>query len=484
MLASATGVFAAPDRRPNILFAIADDWSWPFASIAGDKTCSTPAFDRVAREGFLFRNSFVNAPSCTPSRASILTGQHFWRLEQGANLFGELPAKFAVYPDALEKAGYHIGFTGKGWGPGRYEPGGRTRNPAGPAYNEHRAEPPARGISPIDYATNFDEFLSRRKPGQPFSFWYGANEPHRSYEPGSGLKAGKKLEDARVPKCLPDTPEVRSDLLDYAYEIEWADHHLSRMLQILERSGELDNTIIAVTGDNGLPFPRCKSNLYDTGTHVPLAIRWGQRVKAGRVVDDFVCLPDLAPTFLEAAGLKPLTGMTARSVMPVLLSSKPGQVDRKRDRVFVGKERHVEAQPDGHSGYPMRAVRTKDFLYIRNFKPERYPAGTEDTPYYSPFGDIDHSPTKSFLLEHRNDPAIRPFFELATARRPAEELYDLRKDPDQLKNVASDKQYANAKKQVAESLQSELRATGDPRVFGKGDQFDEYEPSTPPRKKN
>ena len=339
--------------RPNILFAIADDWSWPFASMAGDKSVNTPTFDRIAREGVTFRRAYAVAPTCTASRGAILTGQWFARLEEGSNLHGTLPAKFDVYPDLLEKNGYSVGCTGKGWGPGDWRPGGRTRNPAGPEFQQRTAPAPASGMRDNDYAANFADFLARRPKDSPFCFWYGGHEPHRVYEKGSGVRAGKRLADVRVPPNLPDTPEVRSDLLDYALEIEWFDTHLGRMLKMLEQAGELDNTLIAVTGDNGLPFPRSKANLYDRGTHVPLAVRWGAAVKPGREVEDFISLADLAPTFLEAAGLKPAPAMTARSFMDVLASGKSGWVDPKRERVLVGRERHTAAQPEGNAGYPV-----------------------------------------------------------------------------------------------------------------------------------
>ncbi len=478
-------------ERPNILLAIADDWSWPHSTTAGCKFVRTPSFDRVAKEGVLFPHAFVASPSCTPSRGSLLTGQWFWRLESGANLFGNLRPEFDVYPDLLEKAGYYVGYTGKGWGPGDWEESGRARNPAGPAYNQKRTSPPTNEISRNDYAGNFEEFLKGRAPGKPFCFWYGATEPHRDYEYGSGLRAGKKLEDVSVPACFPDSEEVRTDLLDYALEVEYFDTHLGRIIRKLEETGDLENTLIVVTGDNGLPFPRCKSNLYDLGTNVPLAIRWGDQVKGGRVLEDFVSLCDIAPTILEAAGLTPGEEMTGRSILGSLLSARSGQVDPKRDHVLTGKERHTEAQPaPSRGGYPMRAIRTPDFLYIRNFKPERYPAGLEGRagsdsdvaidvkvhrklPFW-PFMDIDRSPTKQYMMDHRDDSDVRPLFELAFRRRPAEELYDLRKDPDQLHNVAANPDYEDVKTKLSAQLMDELRATGDPRVLGGGDKFDEY----------
>jgi len=457
------------NERPNILFCLADDWSWPHASIAGDKVVKTPTFDRVARQGVLFENAFVSAPSCTPSRGAILTGQWHWRLEEGGNLWSTLPAKFTVYPDLLEEAGYHIGYTRKGWAPGRDAPGGRKRNPAGPRYKDFR------------------EFMEARPEGRPFCFWFGSHDPHRGYKWQSGVKSGMKLEDVEVPACFPDSEEVRTDICDYYWEVQRFDTEVGGLLKMLEANGELDNTLVVISGDNGLPFPRCKSNLYDTGTNVPLAVCWPKFVKGGRVVEDFISLSDLAPTFLEAAGLEPTADMTARSFMNILRSNKSGRVDRKRDHVLTGKERHVVCQETGTGGYPMRAIRTHDFLYIRNFKPERWPAGTPKgyaqpidiniaRPRGTHFGyaDIDAAPTKSYMLKHRDDQKVKRLFDLAFGKRPAEELYDLAKDPDQLKNVADKPGYAKVKKKLANALMAELKETKDPRVLGKGDAFDNY----------
>ncbi|MBA7482521.1 Ulvan-active sulfatase [subsurface metagenome] len=456
-------------KRPNILFCLADDWSWPHASIAGDRVVKTPTFDRVAHEGVLFENAFVSAPSCTPSRGAILTGQWHWRLEEGGNLWSTLPVKFPVYPDLLEQAGYHVGYTRKGWGPGYNEPGGRTRNPAGPRYK------------------NFEEFLKARPQSKPFCFWFGSQDPHRGYKWQSGIDSGMKLEDVEVPACLPDSEEVRTDICDYYREVQRFDTEVGELLETLEEKGELDNTLVVISGDNGMPFPRCKSNLYDLGTNAPLAVRWPAAVKGGRVIEDFISLADLAPTFLEAAGLKPTADMTARSFLGVLTSGKSGQVDRKRDHVLTGKERHVPCQKTGIGGYPMRAIRTQDFLYIRNFKTARWPAG-DAKGYAQPtkivvsrplgthygYGDVDAAPTKSYMLKYRDDLKVARLFELAFGKRPSEELYDLRRDPGQLNNVAGQPEYARAKSKLSAALMAELKASNDPRVLGKGDVFDKY----------
>lgn len=447
----------AAKERPNILFAIADDWSWPHASCGGDNVVKTPTFDRVARKGVLFTNAFVTSPSCTPSRGSIVTGQWHWRLEQGGNLHSVLPTKFDVYPDLLEQAGYHVGFTGKGWGPGKIKPVGRTRNPAGPRYD------------------HFTEFLKARREDSPFCFWFGSRDPHRGYKWQSGVNSGMRLDDVQVPQCLPDSETVRTDLCDYYWEIQRFDKDVGRLLDVLEESGQLDNTLVVITSDNGMPFPRCKSNLYDLGTHVPLAICWGRAIKGGRVADDFVSLSDLAPTFLQAARQAAPSAMTGRSLLSILTSNKSGSIDPARDKVITGKERHHGKCRPGGVGYPMRAIRTHEFLYIRNFKPDRWPAGSADVvSSQGIYSDVDRSPTKDYMIQHREDPKVSGLFQLAFGKRPAEELYDLRKDPGQLNNVAQLAKYAAVKTNLAAALTAELIAGGDPRIAGKGDVFDSY----------
>jgi N-sulfoglucosamine sulfohydrolase len=443
---------AARSSRPNILFAIADDWSWPHAGAYGNPTVATPTFDRVAREGARFTHAFTASPSCTPSRAAILTGQAVHRLAEGGNLHGFLPSRFAVYPDLLEAAGYFVGYTRKGWGPGRFEPGGRSRNPAGPQF------------------AGFDEFMEQRPADRPFCFWFGSQDPHRPYEKGSGLKAGLKLESVVVPPFLPDTPEVRSDLLDYYLEIQRFDREVGELLQKLETAGELDNTLVVITSDNGMPFPRSKTNLYDAGARMPFAIRWPARVPAGQVIDAFVSHTDLAPTFLEAAGLQVPDSMTGGSLLPLMR----GERVSGRDQVFLERERHANVRK-GDLGYPMRAVRTRDFLYIRNLRPDRWPAGDpEQYVAVGPFGDIDNGPAKSVLLDGRDDAAIAKFFNLSTAKRPAEELYDLRRDPWQVENVANDPQHARRKKELRSALDRWMLETADPRAKSDEDPWDHY----------
>jgi hypothetical protein len=246
---------------------------------------------------------------------------------------------------------------------------------------------------------------------------------------------------------------------------------MGAMIKLLEESDQLDNTLVVLTGDNGMPFPRCKANLYNYGAHQPLAVRWPARVKGGRAVDDFVVLTDVAPTFLEAAGLKPLPEMTARSFLDLATGENPV----RRDKVFLERERHANVR-DGDKSYPMRAVRTREFLYIRNLRPDLWPAGDpvkwKDVGGY---GDCDGGPTRSLILNRRDEEGMKKSYQLCFDKRPAEELYDLVKDPFELNNVAERAEYADAKKRLRAELDRWMNETADPRAVNPDDdRWDRY----------
>ncbi|WP_198953707.1 sulfatase-like hydrolase/transferase [Rhodopirellula sp. MGV] len=244
-------------ERPNILIAIADDWSYGHASAYGCPWVNTPNFDRVAKEGLLFNNAYTPNAKCAPSRAIILTGRYSWQLEQAGNHMCFFPAKFGGYVERLAADGYFTGFTGKGWGPGYADDAdGNRRAITGKGYSKRKAQPPAKMISNNDYAGNFGDFLTDVPDGKPWAFWYGTTEPHRGYEYGAGVRMGKKTSDIdHVPSYWPDNETVRNDMLDYAVEVEHYDNHLGRILEQLEQAGQLDNTLIVATSDHACHFP-------------------------------------------------------------------------------------------------------------------------------------------------------------------------------------------------------------------------------------
>lgn len=466
-------------ERPNILFAIADDWG-PHAGAYGTPWVKTPGFDRIAKEGLLFKQAYTPVAKCAPSRAIVLTGRHAWQNEEAGNHMSFFPAKLKSWPEVLTEKGWHMGITGKGWGPGiANNAEGNPRQMTGKPFNKRKAKPTTTGIANNDYAANFVDFLDAAPEGAPWCFWYGSTEPHRGYEFQSGVnKGGKKLTDIdHVPAYWPDNETVRHDMLDYALEVEHTDNHLVRMIAELEKRGQLDNTLIIVTSDHGMPFPRVKGYAYHDSNHIPLALRWPGAVKnPGRVIEDFVNFTDIAATLLDAAGIAekdsgmlPITGRSWREIWE---SEKAGQVVPARDHTLVGKERTDVGRPHDE-GYPIRGIVTREVLYLKNYEPGRWPAGNPETGYL----DTDGSPTKSLILDLGRQNRGDPFWRLNFGLRPAEEFYDLTVDADCIHNLAGESVHVEQVKNLQQRLTDELKAQGDPRMAGQGKLFDEYKPT-------
>lgn len=465
LLASA----GVPPKGPNVLLVINDDQSWLECSAYGDSSIPTPNFDRVARSGVLFTHGYCSAPSCAPSRAALLTGRNFWELEQGAFIQAWLPAKFATLPELLEPAGYHAGYTGKGWGPGVKD---KRPDPAGKAWNSVRIKSPPPGLSNVDYVANFRAFLDARPAGKPFYFWAGLIEPHHPHGKDNHQKLGLPLDAVKLPGFLPDTAGVRRHRANYLYEVRHADETLGALLKILDERGELANTLVIVTADNGTPTPRAKSNVYDWGVRVPLAMMWSARAPGGRTVDDFVNFADLAPTILHAAGLPVPAEMSGRSALDVLLSEASGRVDPARDFTVAGLEWHGDLPPCGQAA---RMIRDERFQYIVNYSDGPRFVLTDgkqqaDERFAENAESLDVTP---LLSAHRDHPAIRRFVPLLQGPRPREELYDCLADPAQLANLAGDPRFAGVKAKLRARLEAHQLATRDPRVTGEMAIFEE-----------
>ena len=473
--------FADKVKRPNILFAIADDWG-VHGGAYGTTWVKTPTLDRVAREGLLFKNAFTPTAKCAPSRACILTGRYPWQLEDAANHQCYFPAKFKSWPEVLMDQGWFVGITGKGWGPGEAnDANGKPRQITGLPFNSQKLKPTASGIGNNDYAANFVEFLKQAPDEKPWCFWYGALEPHRGYEYQSGVNiGGKKLSDIdQVPDYWPDTEVVRHDMLDYALEVEHMDQHLGRMLAELERRGELDNTLVIFTSDHGMPFPRVKGYAYYDSNHVPLAIRWPRGIsKSGGKIDDFVNFTDIAATLLDVAGVNisacGMAEVTGHSWRPIFESERDGQVVPERDHALIGKERTDVGRP-GDVGYPIRGWVGKEFLYLKNYEPARWPAGNPETGYL----DTDGSPTKSLILEAGRKNREDRFWQWNFGKRPSEELYDLRADRYCTSNLAGSAEHKSQLLKMNAAMREELKSHGDPRALGDGQIFDTYPVATP-----
>ncbi|RYD23932.1 MAG: sulfatase [Verrucomicrobiaceae bacterium] len=507
----------AEEKRPNIVFIFADDWG-RFASLYAaarpdgatadglNEFVRTPNIDRVAKQGVLFRNAHVSSPSCTPCRSALLSGQYFWRTGRGAVLHGVWDESIPSFPLLLRDSGYHIGKSHKVWGPGNPvdAPFGKQKHAFEKAgsrinrFSQNATTIMKKGV-PREEAKeqiyqevrgNFRQFIAAREEGKPFHYWFGPTNTHRKWLRGSGKTLWdldpEKLK-GKLPAFLPDVPEVREDVADYLGEVAAVDGAIGVLMDELRATGEMDNTIIALSGDHGAPgFPHGKCNLYTFGTGVTLVMA-GPGIKGGRVVDDFVNLTDLAPTFLEAAGLPIPSVVTGRSLWPVLRSDKAGLVDPARTWVVTGRERHTQIARPGNVPYPQRAIHTDTHLYIINFKPDRYPMGDpyrldEEKPPFPPeqlredtrvtLTDMDSGPTKAWLVEKRNDPEWKSFYDLSFGKRPREELYDLKTDPWQMHNLAGDPAHEKIRAELETRLLDELRRTNDPRMVDDGAKFE------------
>lgn len=455
---------AATASRPNVLFIIADDASRHFGEAYGCSWVKTPNIDRLTRQGLVFDNAYTPTSKCAPSRAAILTGRNPWQLEDAANHQPYFPAKFMAFSEALAQAGIACGAAGKTWGPGEAKmTDGSPRNFGLQGNGVVTDREPGAALG---------AFLKTRTPGQPFFYWFGSHYPHRGYKPDSGIAAGKKPADIdRVPAYWPDNDAVRRDMLDYAVEVEAYDAQIGSLLAALEESGEAKNTLVIVTSDHGMPFPRVKGHTYDDAHHIPFIVAWPGRVgQPGGRVAEFISFIDLAPTLLElfdingtAQGMAPITG---RSFTDLLR----GQAKVDRGFVIVGRERNdVLARPGSPAGlgYPTRAIRAGSLFYVQNFAPERWPCGDVELG----LKDTDASPSKTLIAERG---ASDPFWQHAYGKRPAEQLFDLGKDPDCVTNLAGQPAYAANLSSLRAQLISELKRQEDPRALGRGDRFDQY----------
>jgi N-sulfoglucosamine sulfohydrolase len=396
------------DRRPNILFLISDDHSGGDLGALGNAALRTPALDQLAAGGVRFNSAYTVSPQCSPSRAAIATGRSP-HATGTSRLHATLTGEHATVIDTLKRAGYHVAALRKVH--------------LGIPFQSHWDRYGGDDVP-------FETFFRQRPRDRPFFLWIGFHDPHRPYDPAPPRP------DIRVPAFLPDTPAVRGDLAAYHAEIERMDGEIGGLLALLEREGLTGSTLVMFAGDNGMPFPGAKGSLYDPGVRVPLLARWPGQIEPGITRDDPVSLLDLAPTWLEAAGLPADRSMEGHSLLAA------PRADRA---VFFERNWHDNLDL-------VRGVRRGRHLLLHNFRPE--------LPY-RPSDDLAGSPSWRSIEELHRKKALPPALERRyfAAPRPEVELYDLAGDP--LRDLAADRAQAGEVRALEQALSDWMVATSD-----------------------
>ena len=402
---------------PNILVFLADDVSWKDFGCYGNDAIRTPNIDALAEQGLRFTHAFLTTSSCSPTRISVLTGK-YPHATGAEDLHMPLPAEERIVPSYLREHGYFTGHMRKT----HYGPNGMKQ------FDWYSKQ--------LDFAAFLDECGDR-----PFFMWVGFSDAHRPYNKGA-FEPPHDPAKVKVPPYLADTPATRADLADYYDEIARMDGNIGRMMDELEKRGRHENTLTVFFADNGMPFPRAKGTAYDSGIGTPLVMSWPNKIRAGLLHKDLASVIDLAPTFLAAAGIDTPADMQGRSLMPLL------QDPSRQGRQYVFAERNWH-NCDEH----MRAVRSKKYKLIRNAYLEK--------PYGNP-ADCSRCPSWHSLLQlkekNESSAAQLGMFRMP---RPLLELYDVERDPDELKNLANDPKYAEVVAELESRLEQWIEETGD-----------------------
>ncbi len=429
LAASADGV--AWPARPNVIVFIADDMAVDDCGAYGHPHIRTPHIDALARDGMRFTNAFLTTSSCSPSRCSILTGRY--PHATGAHqLHLPLPGDRVTFVERLKQSGYFTASAGK-W---------------------HLGSATVPKFDVVHPKQNtWVQTLKDRPRDRPFFLWFAFVDPHRPYRPGA-IPRPHSATDVRVPPFLPDVAETRKDLALYYDEIARLDGVVGRVLAELENQRQADNTVVVFLSDNGRPFPRCKTTLYDSGIKTPLLIRFPGTVKPGSLCRSVVSSVDLAPTVLELAGVQPPRSLQGRSFKALL--TRPEKMIRR-----YAYAEHNWHDFDDHG----RSVHSTRFNYIRN-----YYTDIPGTPPADAVRSLTFQAMRRLRDAGKLDANQRGCF---TVPRSAEELYDLASDPHELKNLAADPKFADVLGEMREALATWQRETAD-RVPAKRrpDEFD------------
>jgi len=444
LLALSPSLFAA---KPNIVFILSDDHSWPFLGCYGTEM-KTPNLDRFAAEGMKFSRLFTGAPQCVPSRACYLTGRSpvACRITRFSS---PLPRDEITYPEILKnEAGYFVGVLGRS-----YHLDGSSRGPESTkkVFEDHKLQTFQERFDYVDASgqenipATMQAFFDLRPKDKPYHLWVNFSDPHHPWTTGENPPAPDKL---KVPGFLPDLPGVRKDLSRYMGEVEHVDHDFQRVLDIVKERAGLENTLIIFAGDNGMAFPSGKGSLHDPGLNVPLLVGWPGVIKAGGESSTLISGEDIAPTCLEAAGLNVPARITGKSFLPLL----QGQPFEPRKHIFAERGPHGSAtfnEGTTASGVDYsRAVRSDRYKLIYNVTPNLR---------YSPVDSAGDPSWQDIVKAHEGNQLASEFETLwFTSPRAIYELYDLESDPSELRNLAGQPEVKAVEQELKEALQGKM----------------------------
>ena len=448
------GVLLSAADKPNVLFLLSDDHSYPYLSCYGDANVRTPVLDRLAGEGIKFRRFFTSAPQCVPSRAAFLSG----RSPVAARITrfsSPLPRDVITFPEVLKKeAGYYVGVVWRSYhldGSGKGDDGlGKFLFDSGYKTFADRFDVVQSGsdTQAVDQAA---AFLEGRPKDKPFCLWVNFSDPHHPWSAPSSYRPDPA--SLKLPAHVPDLPGVREQYADYCAEVNRVDETAGKVLALLDRLGLAKDTLVVFAGDNGQALPHGKGSLYDPGCNVPFVVRWPGVVAPGGDSSALLSGEDLGPTVLAAAGLKPAAGMTGVNFLPLL----KGEAAKTRDHVFMERGPHGSAPVQvgmSNSGYDLsRAVRN-----------ERYKAIYNCTPWlpYSPVDSAGGAAWKSMVAQHAEGKMAAGLTSTYfTTPRPVYEFYDLEKDPAELNNLSGKPEVAEAERALRLEMAKKMIADFD-----------------------
>jgi arylsulfatase A-like enzyme len=428
---------------PNILLVLSDDHSVPHVGCYGNRDIRTPNLDRFAAAGMRFDRAYVACPQCVPSRAAIMTGRSPVRIAM-TRFSAPLPADVVTYPELLRARGYFTGVAGRTY---HLDGSGRMPEETRRVFDAHHLETFPKRLDFVksggraQMLPQLREFLDAVPKGRPFFLQLCSNDPHRPLD-RNAIPQPHDPKRVTLPPHYPDTPGVRDDFARYYDEIARFDGDFGQVLGELEKRGLTSSTLVAFMGDNGASQFRGKGTLNEFGVHVPLLVRWAGNVRAGSATSELISGDDLAPTFLEAAGVAVPKEMTGRSFLKLLR----GEPFEGRRYVFAERGAHGSGLPTNSANFDLgRAVIGKRHKLIYN--------ALWQLPYWPVdfAGDAFWKELQQMHAAGKIEPRLDRLYFSPT--RPMFELYDLERDPNEFSNLAGKPEAAEVERELKAALQ-------------------------------